>query len=184
MSPGTELGSDEEFEAELRGIEAAARSDEQRILTLLADMGVTQEQLDQLGWEYLDAGHSDMSPDGPYVAWIKERLARGPVMDDGGAAGGRVRARWKFADLSEEEQRRQLDRALAEMPELSEEALSEVLSAIPVEAKRGVEEGWDQYARGISSDPQFRSASDAERIRDAYGTGWMTRRTADPRLGV
>jgi uncharacterized protein YukE len=113
--PGDELGSDEEFEAEMRPIEAKARSDKERILALLADTGVTEDQLDQLGWEYLDAGHSDMSPDGPYLAWIRERLARGPIMDDGGAAEGRVRARWEFAALSEEEQRRQLDRALAEM---------------------------------------------------------------------
>lgn len=112
---GDELGFDEEFEAELRAVEAKARSEKQRILALLADTGVTEEQLDELGWEYLDAGHSDMTPDGPYVAWIRERLARGPIMDDGGAAEGRVRARWEFAALSEEEQRRQLDRAFADM---------------------------------------------------------------------
>jgi hypothetical protein len=139
---GVELGSDEEFEAEVRAIEAKARLDKERILALLSDTGVTEDQLDQLGWEYLDAGHSEMSPDGPYVAWIRERLARGPIIEDGGAAEGRVRARWEFAALSEEEQRRQLDRAFTDMRSaVKEERAEDARSALAacwlmVEARR------------------------------------------------
>jgi hypothetical protein len=61
--------------------------------------------------------------------------------------------------------------AIDETPEVTD---SDLLSAIRVIAKRSVEEDWDQYARAIQSDREFWSASDAERLRDAYGTGWMS----------
>jgi hypothetical protein len=85
------------FRAQMRAIEERARAEDKSQLAALADTGVTEDQLHLLEWEYLEAGLPDDSLSrlsGPeFITWARERLALGPVLEEG--AEGRVKQRWR-----------------------------------------------------------------------------------------
>jgi hypothetical protein len=45
----------------------------------LGNPSLTDDELSQLRWEYLDMGGEDLSPSGRFAGWLWDRISRRPV---------------------------------------------------------------------------------------------------------